>query len=147
MARERTIELEEEVARLGAVVAGPEVQAFFRTEVAPEAERLNGAVAELEVAARFLSGRYFAGEILREVRLAVVQGLSPWLSRSDAAAYARCSESEIDAAARRGVLTKYLRKGTPLFQKREIDAAIQEGKWAGKGKTRSAECGVKTSNQ
>jgi excisionase family DNA binding protein len=52
-----------------------------------------------------------------------------WLTRRDAAEYARCSVSTIDRARRRGHLRAYGggRHG-PRFRRRDVDA------WVGRGK-------------
>lgn len=94
-----------------------------------EANRLERALADIEAAGAFLRSRYFEAVITRAVTEAQHAANSPWLTRDDAAAYARCSTSEIDRVADAGVLPRYQRGGTPMFRKDDIDAAITDGRW------------------
>lgn len=94
-----------------------------------EAARLERALADIEAAGAFLRSRYFEAVITRAVTEAQHAANSPWLTRDDAAAYARCSTSEIDRAADDGAFPRHLRGGTPLFRKADIDAAIEGGRW------------------
>lgn len=94
-----------------------------------ETQQLDRALAQLETSARFLESRYIEGVIEQAVSRAVVASQSPWLDRTAAAARWRCSVQEIDRAARDGVLTRYERGATPLFNKDQGDEAIRSGKW------------------
>lgn len=91
--------------------------------------RVARALADLESAAGFLRSAYFEAVVTKAVSGAVVASGSPWLDRAAAAAYARCSTSEIDRAAAAGVFRRYKRNGTPLFKRAELDGAIEEGRW------------------
>lgn len=92
-------------------------------------ERAERAVADLESAAAFLRGAFFQAAIESAVRAAVLESQSPWVDRSGAAARWRCSVAEIDRAAKSGVLVRYERNGTPLFEKAQGDEALRAGKW------------------
>lgn len=87
--------------------------------------RLESAVSGAE----YLSKPFFGDRILAQVKTAIVQSQSPWLTRRDAADYWRCSTAEIDLAARNGIFNKFVRGNTPLFLKYEGDAAIKSGLW------------------
>lgn len=93
-----------------------------------DAEIMAG-VAKLESAAAFLNSPYFVAQIVEGMQAAVIRAQSPWLNRKDAAEYVRCSTSEVDRAAREGIITKHERSGTPLFERSEIDAVIKAGNW------------------
>ena len=102
-------------------------------ELTARAER---AVADLESVAAFLRGPFFQAQMADAVRCAVIESQSPWVDRAGAAARWRCSESEIDRAAKAGILTRLERSETPLFEKAQGDAAIRDGKWKfGKAQT------------
>lgn len=103
--------------------------AFTLSTESAEALSISAAVAELNSAADFLRGPFFLAQFKQELRRAALEAASPWLDREAAAAYARCSTSEIDRAAREGVFARHERGGTPMFLKSEIDAAITGGKW------------------
>lgn len=72
---------------------------------------------------------YMQAQLIEAHERAVVRCHSPWLNRADAAEHVRCSTSEIDRAANAGVIRRYMRAGTPLFKRAEIDQAIEEGAW------------------
>lgn len=93
------------------------------------ATKIDRALSELETAAHFLTSKYFEDMVGKRLDEAVSKGLSPWLNRQTAAAYAHCSTSEIDRAADAGIFTRYHRSGTPLFRRDEIDSAILKGEW------------------
>jgi hypothetical protein len=95
-------------------------------ELTTQAER---AVADLEAVAAFLKGPFFQAQMGQAVRQAVIESQSPWVDRAGAAARWRCSETEIDRAARAGVLVRLERGDTPLFLKEQGDEAIRTGKW------------------
>lgn len=95
-------------------------------ELTTQAER---AIADLESAATFLRSPFFQAQMESAVRAAVVESQSPWVDRAGAAARWRCSESEIDRAAKAGILTRLERCETPLFEKAQGDEAIRAGKW------------------
>lgn len=95
-------------------------------ELTTRAER---AVADIESVATFLRGTFFQAQMEAAVRIAVFESQSPWVDRAGAAARWRCSESEIDRAAKAGVLVRHERGGTPLFAKEQGDEAIRTGKW------------------
>lgn len=67
--------------------------------------------------------------IATAVKEATLSASSPWCNRVAAAAYAQCSTSEIDRAANAGTFRRYMRGGTPVFKKAEIDRAIERGEW------------------
>lgn len=90
-------------------------------------------VAKIEAAAAFLQSPFLVAQLIEGMQQAVVRVHSPWLTRKDAAEYARCSTSEIDRSCREGIIKRYDRGGTPMFQKAEIDEAIRSGKWAPAG--------------
>ncbi len=87
------------------------------------------AVAELEAAAAFLKSRYLEGLIEQTLFAAVQRANSPWLDRAGAAAYCQCSTSELDRVAAAGVIKTYLRGGTPLFRRADLDETISTGRW------------------
>lgn len=91
--------------------------------------RAERAVADLEAVSAFLKGPWFESRMAEAVRAAVIECQSPWVDRAGAAARWRCSESEIDRAARAGVLVRLERGETPLFEKEQGDRAIREGTW------------------
>ena len=95
-------------------------------DLTTQAER---AVADLEAVAAFLRSPFFQAQMERAVRAAVMDSQSPWVDRAGAAARWRCSESEIDRAAKAGILTRLERSETPLFEKAQGDDAIRAGKW------------------
>lgn len=95
-------------------------------ELATRAER---AVADIESVAAFLRGPFFEAQMAAAVRCAVIECQSPWVDREGAAARWRCSENEIDRAAKAGILTRLERSETPLFEKAQGDEAIRTGKW------------------
>ena len=92
-------------------------------------ERTERAMADIEAAGAYLRGTFFEAVIAKNVRAAVLEAQSPYVDRAGAAARWRCSESEIDRAAKAGVLTRLNRGGTPLFLKEEGDEAIRSGTW------------------
>ncbi len=94
-----------------------------------QTERIERAIADFEATAAFLKGQFFQNQMAAAVRSAVIESQSPWVDRAGAAARWRCSESEIDRAAKAGVLTRRERGNTPLFEKEQGDTAIREGKW------------------
>lgn len=94
-----------------------------------ETTTLDRAVEEVKQAAEFLKSEYMEARILEQVHTSVVQAQSPWVDRADAAAYWRCSTSEIDRASGLGILKRHDRGGTPMFDKAQGDAALREGKW------------------
>jgi hypothetical protein len=71
------------------------------------------------------------------VRLAVIESQSPWVDRAGAAARWRCSESEIDRAAKQGVLVRFTRGQTSIFSKEQGDEAIKSGEWRFDKKTKT----------
>lgn len=88
------------------------------------------AAARVEAAAAFLQSPYLVARIVEGMQQAVIRVTGPWLDRHDAAAYSRCSVSEIDRAANvLKIFKRYQRGGSPLFKRSEIDAAIESGKW------------------
>lgn len=91
-------------------------------------QRLESAISGAE----YLSKPFFGDKVVHAAQLAVVRASSPWLSRQDAGQYWRCSEWEIDRAAKAGTLRKYMRGGTPMFLKAEGDEAIKTGRWVKK---------------
>lgn len=95
---------------------------------------LPAAVAKIEAAAAFLQSPFLVAQLLEGMQAAVIRANSPWLTRKEAAEHARCSPSEIDRAASKQILKRYMRNGTPLYQRAEIDAAISTGKWTPAGK-------------
>jgi len=97
------------------------------TETKPGA--VSAAVSELQAAAEFLRSPFFTAQVVQGIQQAAARAVSPWVDRAGAAAYALCSVSEIDRAAKAGVITKHERVGTPMFLKAEIDEAIRAGKW------------------
>jgi hypothetical protein len=90
-------------------------------------------------AADFLSGEYVQGRLCEAVERAALKSASPWADRKAAAAYAHCSISELDRAADAGAFTRYVRAGTPMFRKDEIDQALRDGRWPKRGKALNAE--------
>lgn len=104
------------------LVAGRE-----RAMVSPEA--IARVLAQLEQAAELLGGRYIEGLIEQTLTRAAREACSPWLDRAGAAAYCRCSTSEIDRQAALGVLSAYARGGTPLYRRDDLDDAIRSGRW------------------
>lgn len=87
------------------------------------------SAAKVEAAATFLQSPFLVARIVEGMQAAVIRVNSPWLNRQDAADYARCGVSEIDRVAAAGLITKFMRGGTPLFKRSEIDSAIESGKW------------------
>lgn len=104
-----------------------------------EAQILAG-VAKVEAAAAFLTSPFLVAQLVEGMQAAVIASQSPWLNRKDAAAYARCSTSEIDRAASLGILRRHERGGTPIFERTGIDAAIRDGKWIAASKAARATC-------
>jgi hypothetical protein len=98
----------------------------MNADLTTQAER---AVADLEAAATFLRSPFFQAQMEHAVRAAVIECQSPWVDRAGASARWRCSELEIDRAAKAGVLTRLERCETPLFEKAQGDEAIRSGKW------------------
>ena len=105
-----------------ALVAGRE-----RATVSPEA--VARVLAELENAADFLRSSYLEARIVKGLEEAVIRTQSPWVDRIGAATYCCCSLSEIDRAARAGAFNTYLRGGTPMFLKKDLDEAITLQIW------------------
>jgi hypothetical protein len=87
----------------------------------------------VQASAEFLSSEYLVARLCEAVESAQMAANSPWLNRKAAAAYAQCSVSELDRAADAGAFRRYVRSGTPLFRKDEIDAAIADGIWPKRG--------------
>jgi hypothetical protein len=87
------------------------------------------AIMKLDAAAAFLTSPRLVAQLVEGMQSAVIRAHSPWLTRKDAADYARCSTSEIDRAAKAGFLPVYQRGGTPMFRRDDIDEAISAGKW------------------
>jgi hypothetical protein len=95
------------------------------------------SVAKVEAAAAFLTSPFLVAQLLEGMHAAVISAHSPWLNRKDAAAYARCSTSEIDRVsnpkdaveARFPILKKHMRGGSPVFERAQIDDAIRSGRW------------------
>ncbi len=94
-----------------------------------QSQRVERAVSEIERGARFVTSPMFEALVEKAVAEAVAAMNTPWLRRAEAAAYARCSVSELNRAVAEGAITPHKRGGTPLYRKDEIDAAIQEGRW------------------
>lgn len=92
------------------------------------------SAARVDAAAKFLQSPLFVAQIVEGMQAAVIRANSPWLNRRDAAEYARCSVSEVDRAAREGMIKSYPRGGAPLFKRAEIDETISAGKWTPAGK-------------
>ena len=93
------------------------------------------AQALVDAAGQWVKSRSFQAHILEAVQQAVRGALGPWLNRQAAADFACCSPSEIDRAANAGVFPRYMREGTPLFEREDLTAALVEGRWrARKGK-------------
>lgn len=86
-------------------------------------------LAELEQVAAWFKSAYVEALIERAVAAAVERSGSRWLDRAAAAAYCRCSLTELDRARKLGVFPEHLRAGTPLFLREDLDAAILKGKW------------------
>lgn len=95
-------------------------------ELTMQAER---AIADLEAVAAFLKGPFFQAQMQRAVQSAVIESQSPWVDRAGAAARWRCSVTEIDRAAKAGILTRLERCETPLYDKAQGDNAIRAGAW------------------
>jgi hypothetical protein len=95
--------------------------------------RAERAIADLEAVAAFVRGTFFQAQMEAAVRMAVIEGQSPWLDRNAAAARWRCSVDEIDRAAKAGVLVRHERGNTPLFDKAQGDEALRTGKWKLRG--------------
>ena len=87
------------------------------------------SAARVDAAARFLQSPLVVAQIIEGMERAVIRAHSPWLTRKDAAAYAGCSTSEIDRAANERIIKRYMRGGTPMFHRQQIDEAISGGKW------------------
>jgi hypothetical protein len=118
---------------------GPRGHPDFDLRVlAAEAQGFRRAVADLEGAADWLRGAYVEELIRRSLLEGAARAASPWLDRAGAAAHCRCSPSEIDRAANRGVFKRYTRCGTPLFKRAELDAAIESGNWVRAGQAKGA---------
>lgn len=113
------------------------LRSIHKTFMTDALERIERAVADIESAGAFLRGNYFEAHVARAVRQAVLESQSPYVDRAGAAARWRCSESEIDRAAKAGVLTQFKRNGTPLFLKDEGDKAIITGTWNKTPKTKN----------
>lgn len=96
------------------------------SEIVQRAER---GINDFESAGAFLRGPFFEAMVGRAIQQAIHASQSPFVNRSDAAARWRCSESEIDRAAKAGVLTKFLRNESPMYLKEQGDEAIRLGKW------------------
>lgn len=109
--------------RGNALVAGQE------RERAADGVAVARVLAELEHAAAFLKSHYVETLIERAVGAAVERANSRWLDRQAAAAYCRCSLTELDRARKLGVFPEHLRAGTPLFLREDLDAAILKGHW------------------
>ena len=93
------------------------------------------AIAEVRAAAEFLHSPYFVGELIAAAHRAGIHAQSPWMDRATAAAYCHCGLTTIDAAVRDGAFARYMRAGTPLYRRDEIDAAITEGRWLRRGES------------
>lgn len=92
-------------------------------------ERAERAIADFESAGDFLRSPFFQAMVNRALEAAVTAAASPMVDRVGAAAFCRCSVSEIDRAARAGIIKRYERCGTPIFLKEELQKAITSGKW------------------
>lgn len=101
-------------------------------------ERAERAVADLELVTSFLKGSFFQAQMAAAVRAAVVESQSPWVDRAGAAARWRCSPRELDRAVKSGVLVRYERGGTPLFEKAQGDEALRSGRWSFSGTLKQA---------
>lgn len=95
--------------------------------VAPDS--LQRATAQLEAATAFLGSRYIENLIANTVTLAVQRAASPFCDRDGAAAFLLCDVSQIDRAAKAGIIKRHLRGGTPLFEKADLAEAITSGRW------------------
>jgi hypothetical protein len=102
-----------------------------RTETTDETD-VERAVARLEVATEFLGSRHIEMLIVRAVEQAAARAMSPLCDRAAAAALARCDVSQIDRAAKAGIIKRHFRGDTPLFEKADIIAAITSGRWRAK---------------
>lgn len=65
--------------------------------------RAERAIADLESAGAFLRGPFFEAVVCKAVAASIAATQSPYVDRAGAAARWRCSESEIDRAAKAGV--------------------------------------------
>lgn len=101
--------------------------------LADEAQALRRVACEVQASAEWLRSPYMEGLLAQAVGEALMRSQSPWADRRAAAAYAHCSPSEIDRAANAGIFKRYLRAGTPMFRKEEMDEAIAKGRWTRRG--------------
>lgn len=90
---------------------------------------LAAATAEIVSAASLFRSPHFHAQLMEALQEGHIRAMSKWLDRRAAGAYLHCSPSEIDRAANCGIIHRYLRNGTPLFLREEIDAAILNGTW------------------
>lgn len=102
-------------------------------EIQAELDKVRRLVSHLEAAAGFLRTEYLEALLCEAVIMGVQKAQSPFVDRRAAAARWFCSESEIDRAARDGILTRHERNDTPLFSKSQGDEAIRTGKWKRRG--------------
>lgn len=93
------------------------------------ATEIQRAVAQLEAATAFLGSRYIENLIAQSVTIATQRAMSPLCDRAGAAALAMCDVSEIDRAAKEGIIKRHFRGQTPLFEKADIVAAVTSGRW------------------
>lgn len=93
------------------------------------AARLERATVLAESASQYVASSYFERLILKAIGEAIQSANSPWVDRAGAAAYCRCSKSEIDRAADAGVFKRDFIASSPRFRKADLDAAIAGGKW------------------
>lgn len=68
---------------------------------------------------------FYAGFMLAEVLGEEKRQQSPWLSRSEAADYAKVSLSQIDTLCRQGKLRRHKGLGAPLINRNELDRLIE----------------------
>lgn len=96
------------------------------------ADEIARAVAQLEGSIQFFQSRYIETLIIRTIETTLQRAVSPLCDRNGAAALAMCDVSQIDRAAKAGIIQAHYRGGTPLFEKADILEAITSGRWAGK---------------
>lgn len=97
-------------------------------------QRLCMAVDDLELVGRFVRKPIFTAMVEKAIERGVARSTSDHLRPASAADYADCSETFIYQMFEDRVINRYGGEGMPLASKREIDAAIREGRWCAKPK-------------